>query len=66
MPSSVVAHYRYDREKLVLTVHFVSGLVYEYLGVPENIYEAMRLSQSKGIYLNKYIKGNYEYKKISS
>ena len=65
MPSSVVAHYRYDREKLILTVHFVSGLVYEYLGVPENIYEAMRLCQSKGIYLNKYIKGNYEYKKVS-
>ena len=65
MPSTVVAHYRYDPEKLILTVQFVSGLIYEYLDVPEDVYEAMKLSRSKGIYLNKYIKGNYEYKKLT-
>ena len=66
MPSTVVAHFRYDPVKLVLTVQFVSGLVYEYLDVPENVYEELRISRSKGIYLNKYIKGNFEYKKINS
>ena len=65
MPSTVVAHYRYDPEKLILTVQFVSGLIYEYLDVPAKVYEEMMLSRSKGIYLNKYIKGSYDYKKIT-
>jgi hypothetical protein len=66
MPSTVVAHFRYDPVKLVLTVQFVSGLKYEYIGVPVQVYEELRISRSKGIYLNKYIKGNYEYKKLLS
>ena len=66
MPSTVVAKYRYNPEKLILTVEFVSGLVYEYLDVPENIYEAFRMSRSKGTFLNTYIKGNYAYQKINS
>jgi hypothetical protein len=66
MPSSVVAHVTYDPVKLILTVQFVSGLIYEYIGVPVQVYEELRLSRSKGIYLNKYIKGHYEYKKLVS
>jgi hypothetical protein len=63
MPSTVIAHARYDADKQILTVVFVSGLVYKYLKVPQNVYDAFRSSGSKGAYLNKFIKGHYEYEK---
>ena len=64
MPSSVVAALRYNAEKMILQVVYMSGKVYEYKSVPKKIYEAMRHSSSKGIYLNKYIKGKYEFEKV--
>lgn len=65
MPSSVVAHINYDAARLVLRVKFLSGSVYEYLRVPEKIYQAMKNALSKGTYLNEHIKGYYDFKKIS-
>ncbi|MEO8405043.1 MAG: KTSC domain-containing protein [Chitinophagaceae bacterium] len=65
MPSSVVAHMSYNPELSILQIRFVSGLVYDYKKVPLEVYEAMRTSSSKGEYLNKHIKGNYPFKKVS-
>ncbi|HEY8955686.1 KTSC domain-containing protein [Chitinophaga sp.] len=64
MPSSVVAHMIYDADKRTLRIIFVSGMVYDYKDVPETVYLAMKSSGSKGIYLNKYIKGHYDFEKI--
>ena len=64
MPSSVVAYMSYKPETSTLRVHFVSGMIYDYKKVPPEVYEAMRTATSKGTYLNKYIKGNYEFRKI--
>ncbi len=66
MPSTVIAHYSYDPETMLLTVTFVSGTVYEYLDVPEEMYIQMKSSFSKGIFLNKYIKNAYSYRKLKS
>jgi hypothetical protein len=38
--------------------------VYDYKKVPENIYNEMKTSSSKGEFLNKNIKPNYEFEKI--
>jgi hypothetical protein len=64
MPSAVISSYVYDREKSVLRVSFVSGLIYEYTGVPESLYIEMKNSFSKGVFLNKKIKGKYQYRKV--
>ncbi|MDQ6904865.1 MAG: KTSC domain-containing protein [Bacteroidota bacterium] len=64
MPSSVVSAIKYDASNSILTVIFVSGMVYEYKHVPEAIYLEMKNSGSKGTYLNKNIKGNYLFEKI--
>lgn len=64
MPSSVVAYFNYDEKKQVLRVGFVSGLIYEYHQVPGHIYTDMTKSSSKGTFLNRYIKGNYKYRKV--
>lgn len=64
MPSSVVAHISYNADDATLRIRFVSGMVYDYKNVPPEIYEAMKHSDSKGTYLNKYIKGNFDFKKV--
>jgi hypothetical protein len=65
MPSSVIAYMHYDKDSSTLRVGFVSGMVYDYKEVPEKVYLAMKTSGSKGTYLNKHIKGKYEFEKIS-
>ena len=64
MPSSVVAGFSYDSETLTLRITYVSGLVYDYLKVPERVYKEMKAYQSKGSFLNHYIKGKYKFRKV--
>ena len=64
MPSSVVAAIRYDATISTLRVIYVSGSVYDYKQVPEKVYKEMRNASSKGEFLNKHIKPNYEFEKI--
>ena len=54
----------YNADTSTLRVTFVSGMVYEYKDVPEEIYIAMKTSGAKGIYLNQHIKGKYPFEKI--
>ena len=66
MPSSVIASVKYDRQTHTLRVIYVSGIIDDYENVPEEVYNAMNTASSKGTFLNKYIKGKYEFKKIGS
>jgi hypothetical protein len=65
MPSSVVANMKYDAERAILRVIFMSGNIYDYKNVPERVYNEMRTAGSKGTFLNKYIKGTYEFEQVS-
>lgn len=65
MPSTVVAEMEYDPRGKNLRIRFVSGLVYEYLDVPEKVFSSMRHSGSKGAFLNRYIKGHYKFRRLS-
>ena len=64
MPSSVVAAIRYDASMSTLRVIYVSGSVYDYKQVPEKVYKEMITASSKGEFLNKHNKPNYEFEKI--
>jgi len=64
MPSSVVAAMKYDAEASKLRVIYTSGNIYDYKEVPEKVYAEMRKASSKGEFLNKQIKPNYEFEKI--
>ena len=64
MPSSVIAHIKYNAAAAILRVIFLSGAVYDYLQVPENIYQEMKIAKSKGDFLNRQIKGNYNFRKV--
>ena len=64
MPSSVVARFSYDPATRMLRVVYVSGMVYDYKDVPEEVYKEMKAFRSKGTYLNLHIKGRYEFEKV--
>jgi KTSC domain-containing protein len=65
MPSTVIASMYYDVELHSLKIIFVSGLIYEYKNVPEDIYNQLKTSGSKGTYFNRHIKGNYQFEKVN-
>jgi hypothetical protein len=65
MPSTVVAHMEYNVPQQTLRITFVSGLVYNYLHVPEHLYNKMKSATSKGTFLNKHIKGKYDFEKVT-
>jgi hypothetical protein len=64
MPSTVIAHIEYDALHSSLRIAFVSGAIYEYLLVPETVYVALKQSREKGVFLNKFIKGKYHFRKV--
>ncbi|PRY50338.1 KTSC domain-containing protein [Arcticibacter pallidicorallinus] len=65
MPSSVISSYHFEPSSRTLTVVFLSGMVYEYQGVPESLYDEMKAVKSKGTFLNKRVKGVYPYRKLT-
>jgi hypothetical protein len=65
MPSSVIDSITYDPITNNLTIGFVSGLVYVYLNVPEEIYYSFINYREKGVYFNQYIRNKYRFKKIT-
>jgi len=64
MPSTVINRMHYDAKKHVLRIVFVSGMVYDYKKVPQEVYDEMKAAPSKGEYLNYHIKGKYRYEKV--
>ena len=64
MPSSVIHHFIYDQAKSRLRVFFLSGITYDYMNVPRELYEKLRNALSKGKFLNKHIKGKYPFEKV--
>lgn len=64
MPSNVISQYEYFAEIETLRIFFNSGSVYDYLRVPPEIFEEFRAYFGKGVYLNKFIKGKFEFRKV--
>jgi len=64
MPSTAISSFHYNEQASTLEVVFLSGRVYKYLQVPAKVFNAMKNAISKGSYLNRYIKGFYDFEKI--
>jgi hypothetical protein len=56
MPSTVVSNIDYNSEARILIITYTSGVKYEYMNVPHEVYEQLSASKSKGIFLNQHIK----------
>lgn len=64
MPSSVIDHFSYDPDLSILKITFVSGMIYKYADVPQQVYDEMNAEGSKGRYFNYFIKDRYKFKKV--
>lgn len=62
--SSNIASIGYDAPSQTLEVEFMSGTIYQYYGVPENMYDQLMQAGSKGRFLNTYIKNAYGYSRV--
>ena len=61
--SSNVEAIGYDEATQELHIQFVGGAYYVYYGVPPEIYEDLMAAASKGSYLNRCVKGVYQFGK---
>ena len=62
--SSNIEAIGYDEIAQDLHVLFLSGAIYAYHSVPREIYDAIMNAPSKGSFLNREVKGVYEYSKL--
>lgn len=62
--SSNIRSVGYDAPTQTLEVEFLNGTIYQYYGVPENMYEQMMNEHSKGRFLNTYIRNQYPYSRV--
>ncbi len=63
--SSNIASVGYDADKQILEIGFLNGSVYQYFGVPENIFAGLMSASSHGRYFDAYIKkGGYSFSKV--
>lgn len=63
--SSNIKSIGFDKQSQTLEVEFKTKTVYVYSNVPEEFYNNLMLSGSKGAYFSKYIKNNFKYQKLS-
>ena len=66
MPSSVIRDYDYDDARRVLEITFVSGRVYAYRDVPQEVFEELQMARSKGEFFNRHIRDGFAYSEVVS
>ena len=60
LASCGIVDFNYDKQ--ILTVHFMDGSIYEYYGVPRNIYIKMVNSDAYARFVRRHIAGSYIYR----
>ncbi len=64
--SRSLASVRYNPETSTLEIEFLNGSIYQYFGVPRDVYENLLNAASKGSYFDQYVrKAGYHYTKVS-
>jgi hypothetical protein len=62
--SSNIGSIGYDAISKILEVEFLTGAIYHYFGVPEQLYVQLMSASSHGTFLSQYIKDSYSYARI--
>lgn len=61
--SSNIAAVGYDKEAHILEIEFHHGAIYQYVDVPEKVYEELMSSPSQGAYFMNELKDKFKYQK---
>ena len=64
--STTISQHGYHPESQTMVVHFKNGNVYEYRGVPPEVYKAYQNSESQGSFFAENIKGRYTTNKLGN
>ena len=64
MPSAVIRRFAWRCDPPALDVEFVSGRVYRYAGVPEELAQEMRRAFAKGVFFNRRIRDRFACKRL--
>ncbi|TRZ97742.1 MAG: KTSC domain-containing protein [Nitrospiraceae bacterium] len=62
--SSNIRSVGYDPAIMILEIEFHSGNIYQYLSVPENVYQGLLQASSKGSYFQTYIKEHFSFRQV--
>ena len=62
--STLLASVAYDRVGSILELEFRDGAIYHYFVVPETIYQALLIAESKGAYFNHRIRNHFSHRRI--
>ena len=62
--SESIAAIGYDDDAEALEVEFVTGRVYRYRGVSQDVFEDFRQAPSKGAFFNRHIKDAYAWEQV--
>ena len=62
--SRSIAAIGYDDDAETLEVEFVTGRIYHYRGVSQDVFEDFREAPSKGAYFNQHIKDAYPWEQV--
>jgi ATP-dependent DNA helicase RecG len=61
--SSNIASIGYNKEARILEIEFHHGAIYQYVDVPEKVFEELMSSPSQGAYYMNELKGKFKYQK---
>lgn len=65
LDSSSLQTVEYDSEREALQVTFRhTGRTYEYLAVPQTVYDDLLAAPSSGTWFNKHVRDNYQFREI--
>lgn len=62
--STNIAGYYYFENEQTLHIEFKDGRAYQYFDVPAHVVSGLEAAESKGRYLNAFIKGTYRYARV--
>ena len=54
-----------DASRSCLRVQFRDGSCYEYAGVPYDVFQALLTAESKGVFFNRVLRGNFSYIRLA-
>jgi len=62
--SSNIAEIGYDKDNEILEIAFIGGGVYQYDGVPEDVYNELMEAGSHGSFFYRNIRSQFAYRRI--
>jgi hypothetical protein len=62
--SACIASMAFSIEHNVLQLEYRSGLTYEYFGVPEALCRDLLSAQSKGLFVSRFVRGQFPYRRL--